>query len=215
MISFAGFCSRRLIAALAVSASCAVLAPVGALAQQGQQQQQGLVQQFNANPQQILQQFPNGGAAMISQLREIAIADPKSLDAIMGLIPNASKDQKAAIGSALGQAAKVVVKTDQAYANDILQAIAKTKDQDVFLAYSGVAPDQGTAATGGGGAGGGGGGGVGGQTSALAGTPTGSGAAQAIGGGSTPTSNFSYTSSVSGGGTTSGTTTLLATGTSQ
>ena len=213
MISFAGLSSRRLIAALAVSACCALFVPVGALAQQGQQQQ-GLVQQFNANPQQILQQFPNGGAAMISQLREIAIADPKSLDAIMGLIPNASKDQKAAIGSALGQAAKVVVKTDQAYANDILQAIAKTKDQDVFLAYSGVAPDQGTAATGGGGAGGGGGG-VGGQTNALAGTPSGSGGPQAIGGGSTPTGNFSYTSSVSGGGAASGTTTLLATGTSQ
>ncbi|EHR01311.1 hypothetical protein Bra471DRAFT_02018 [Bradyrhizobium sp. WSM471] len=212
MISFARFCSRRLIVALAVSASCTLVVPAGALAQQGQQQQ-GLVQQFNANPQQILQQFPNGGAAMISQLREIAIADPKSLDAIMGLIPNASKDQKAAIGSALGQAAKVVVKTDQAYANNILQAIAKTKDQDVFLAYSGVAPDQGTAATGGGGAGGGGG--VGGQTSALAGTPSSTGAPQAIGGGNTPTANFSYTSSVSGGGTTSGTTTLLATGTSQ
>ncbi|UFW43372.1 hypothetical protein [Bradyrhizobium sp. WSM471] len=201
-----------MIVALAVSASCTLVVPAGALAQQGQQQQ-GLVQQFNANPQQILQQFPNGGAAMISQLREIAIADPKSLDAIMGLIPNASKDQKAAIGSALGQAAKVVVKTDQAYANNILQAIAKTKDQDVFLAYSGVAPDQGTAATGGGGAGGGGG--VGGQTSALAGTPSSTGAPQAIGGGNTPTANFSYTSSVSGGGTTSGTTTLLATGTSQ
>ncbi|MGY4509130.1 hypothetical protein [Bradyrhizobium sp. USDA 3650] len=213
MFSFGGFCSRRMIAALAVSASCTLLMPAGALAQQGQQQ--GLVQQFNANPQQVLQQFPNGGAAMISQLREIAIADPKSLDAIMGLIPNASKDQKAAIGSALGQAAKVVVKTDQAYANDILQAIAKTKDQDVFLAYSGVAPDQGTAATGGGGAGGGGGGGVGGQTNAIAGTPSSTGAPQAIGGGNTPTANFSYTSSVSGGGTTSGTTTLLATGTSQ
>ncbi|QIO98789.1 hypothetical protein [Bradyrhizobium symbiodeficiens] len=212
MISFARFCSRRLIVALAVSVSCTLVVPASALAQQGQQQ--GLVQQFNANPQQILQQFPNGGAAMISQLREVAIADPKSLDAIMGLIPNASKDQKAAIGSALGQAAKVVVKTDQAYANDILQAIAKTKDQDVFLAYSGVAPDQGTAATGGGGAGGGGGG-VGGQSNALAGTPSSTGAPQAIGGGNTPTANFSYTSSVSGGGTTSGTTTLLATGTSQ
>ncbi len=173
------------------------------------QQQQNLSQQFLQNPAQMLQQYPNGGTAMISQLREIAIADPKALEAILALVPNANKDQKTAIGSALGQAAKVVVKTNQAYANQILQAIAQTKDQDVFLAYSGVNPDQGTAAAGGGG--GGAGGGAGGQTNALGGLTGGTGGAEAIGGGSTPTGPFSYTSSVSGTGGTGGTTTSLTT----
>jgi hypothetical protein len=166
--------------------------------------QQTLVQQFLQNPNQILQQYPNGGTAMISQLREIAIADPNALTPIINLIATANKDQKTAIGAALGQAAKVVVKTNQAYANSILQQIAQTKDQDVFLAYSGVVPDQATAAIGGGG---GAGGGVGGQTSGLGGLTGGTGGAEGIGGGSTPTGPFSFTSSVSGSGTTGGTTT--------
>src|SRR5262249_39005605 len=155
----------------------------------------------------------NGGSSMISQLRELAVADPNNLSLIIGLIPDANKDQKTAIGAALGQAAKIVVKTNQAYANNILQAIAQTKDQDVFLAYSGVVPDQATAATGGGGAGGGGGG-VGGQTNALAGSTGGTGTAQGIGGGSTPTGQFSFTSSVSGVGSTS-TNALLTSAVSQ
>lgn len=166
-------------------------------------QQQSLSQRFLANPGQVLQQYPDGGTALVSLLREVAIADPNSLTVILGLVPNANKSQKTAIGNALGQAAKVVVKTNQAYANQILQAIAETKDQDVFMAYSGGANDQGTAATGGGG-GAGAGGAVGGQTNALGGTPTSTGSAQAIGGGSTPTGNFTYSPSTTGTGTSNG-----------
>ncbi|MGJ4927623.1 hypothetical protein ACQR1I_20440 [Bradyrhizobium sp. HKCCYLS2038] len=186
--------------ALVSAALTAAVLPAPAAAQQ-----QTISQRFLANPGQVLSQYPEGGTAMVSLLREVAIADPGSLNAILGLVPNASKAQKTAIGNALGQAAKVVVKTNQAYANQILQAIAETKDQDVFVAYSGGANDQGTAATGGGGAGAGGA--VGGQTNTLGGTPTSTGSAQAIGGGSTPTGNFTYNPSTTGTGSTTGTST--------
>lgn len=203
-------CGIGLSCAIALAALAAVSSPPPALAQQ-----QTIAQRFTANPGQVLQQYPAGGTAMVSLLREVAISDPNSLSTILGLIPNANKDQKTAIGNALGQAAKVVVRTNQLYANQILQAIAETKDQDVFMAYSGGGNDSGTAATGGGGAGAAGGGGaIGGQTNSLGGTPPSTGVAQAIGGGSTPTGNFSYTSSVSGTGTNSGTTSTLATTTS-
>jgi hypothetical protein len=196
--------------ALALTVCAGAFAPSGALAQQQTPARQTIAQRFLANPGQTLQQYPDGGTAMVSLLREVAIADPDSLAPILALIPTANKVQKEAIGKALGQAAQVVVKTNQTYANKILQAIAETKDQDVFLAYSGGANDTGTAATGGGGGGGAGGAGAGGasggQTNALAGTPSSTGAAQGIGGGSTPTGAFSYTSSVSGGGGTTGTT---------
>lgn len=163
---------------------------------------QSIADRFLQNPSQALQQYPDGGPGLVSFLREAAIGDPKSLPAIVGLIANANKGQKTAIGAALGQAAKIVVRTNQAYATQIVQAIAETKDQDVFLAYSGVVPDQGTASIGGGG-GAGAGGGAGGQTNALGGAPTSTGAATPIGGGSTGTAQFSYTSSVTGDTTTS------------
>jgi hypothetical protein len=197
----------RISLALALSACAGAFSPSGALAQQQTPGQQALAQRFLANPGQTLQQYPDGGTAMVSLLREVAIVDPNSLSPILALIPNANKAQKEAIGKALGQAAQVVVKTNQPYANKILQAIAETKDQDVFLAYSGGANDTGTAATGGGGGGAGAGGASGGQSNTLGGTPSSTGAAQAFGSSSTPTGAFSYTSSVSGGGTgTTGTT---------
>lgn len=193
---FRSSAAARLSFALALAVSVGAVSLDRAFAQQ-----QTATQRFLANPGQILQQYPDGNPQMISILREVAIADPNSLPVILGLIPNANKDQKTAIGKALGQAATVVVKTNQPYANSILQAIAETKDQDVFLAYSGSASDTGTAATGGGGAGAGGG--IGGQSNTIGGVSTsGGGTAESIGGGSTPTANFSYTSSVSGGGTT-------------
>ena len=185
---------RRTLFALTLTVISAPVLVTGASAQQAQQ---NIAQQFLQNPKQTLEQYPSGGPAMTSLVRELAIADPKTLEVILGLLPNANKDQKTAIGSGLGQAAKVIVRTNQAFATQILQAIAETKDQDVFLAYSGVSPDQGTAAAGGGGAGAGGG--VGGQTNGLAGATTSTGGAQGIGGGSDPTSGFTYSPSTNSG----------------
>jgi hypothetical protein len=188
------------VAALVLSAT--ISSPV--VAQTTQSPQTPNVQAFLANPQAVLQQNPSGGPTLVSQVRDLAVANPATLTSIIGLLAGASKDQKNAIASGLAQAAKIVVKNNPPYATQIQQAIADTKDQDVVLAYAGAAGDVPIGAAGGAGAGSSGA--SGGQTTGLNGAPTGTGGAEAINGSSTPTGPFSYTSSVSGGSTTSGTT---------
>ena len=72
--------------------------------------QTSAVDQFIANPAQALQNFPNGGAQLISLIRDVAVAHPEALNAIIALLKNASADQQSAIGSGLGQAAQIVVR---------------------------------------------------------------------------------------------------------
>ena len=149
---------------------------------------------FSSNPSEMLQRYPEGGPRMIAQVRDLAASDPATLPIILGLVGNANKEQKAAIGAGLAQAARICVRTDQAYATDIQQAIARTKDEEVVLAYAGIAGDQPTGATGAGVSGGA----VGGQTNGLGGAPTGTGAPQNIGNAGVNTGQFSITSSVTG-----------------
>jgi hypothetical protein len=131
---------------------------------QAQQLAQFTAQQFQANPDQVLADFPNGGPELISLIRELAIADQADLPLIIGLLANANPDQANAIGTGLGQAALASVATNQAYANAIQTALASANNQTASLAYAAVMGDQGTGATGAGGGGGGGGGGPVGQS---------------------------------------------------
>ena len=112
---------------------------------------------FLANPSQLLSQYPNGGAQMVSQVRNLVATDPATLNAVINLIANATKDQQSAIGGALGQ---VALCARQALATQIQQALAATNNQNAITAYADVTGDQPIGATGGGG----GGGGVGGPT---------------------------------------------------
>lgn len=170
------------------------------------------VQTFLANPGTVLQQNPAGGAALVSQIRDLVLADHSTLEPIIRLLANATKEQKAAMGAGLAQAAKIIVKTDQPFAAKIQLAVADTKDQDLVLAYGGIS-GTGDVPTGptGGGAGAGSAGASGGQTTGLGGAPTGTGGAENIPGSSTNTGQFSYTSSVSGGSSTAGGTTNTTT----
>lgn len=161
------------------------------------------------SPAQILQQNPSGGADMIRRLREFAVSNPSGLPQILALLPNANREQKAAIGSALAQAARIVVRTNQGYAAQIQQSIVESRDQDLQVAYLAVAGDVQLGGVGGGPAGGAGGGGaVGGQTNPLGGQVTGGGSAQPIGAPGTATGAFSYTSSVTAAGGVSTTSTV-------
>jgi hypothetical protein len=162
---------------------------------------------FLGNPGQLLQQFPNGGAQLISQVRDLVASDPQTLQPVLQLIANANRDQKSAIGAALAQAARICVRGDQAFAAEIQAAIAQTKDHDVVLAFTSTSGDQPTGAVGGGVAGAG----IGGQTNPFPGGPTGTGGPQKIGNDPTPTPLFSYSSSVSGTGGSSGTNTTTTT----
>jgi hypothetical protein len=80
-------------------------------------------EQFIANPDQVLAKFPNGGAEMISQIRELALGNQANLPYILDVLARANHEQGIAIGTGLGQAALASVKNNQAYATAIQQAI--------------------------------------------------------------------------------------------
>ena len=138
------------------------------------------VDAFLANPAALLTQFPNGGAQMISRIRDLAASNPATLNVLISLVGNANPAQQTAIGTGLGQAALVCVKNDQQYAAQIQQAVAQTNNTTVIAALTAVLGDQPIGAAGGGG--GGDGGGVG-QTTPFA---TSGGSL----GGTTPTPNL-------------------------
>lgn len=161
------------------------------------------VDQFLANPTQTLQQYQNGGADLISLIRDAALAHPEALQAIIGLLANANSDQQMAIGSGLGQAAK---SADQAYANTIATAIANSGSSLAGTAFAAATGNISIGSTGAGGGGGtgGGGGGSGGSTGtfgfALGGSNSGTG--------TPPTEHFQTSSQIftGGGGSVGGTT---------
>src|SRR3954451_19815059 len=102
---------------------------------------------------------------MISQLRDLLASDSSTLQAILGLLPNANAEQKSALGAALAQAARLYARNDQTFAQQIQQAVADTKDADLILAYAAASGDAPIGA----GAGAGSSGASGGPTGALGG----------------------------------------------
>ena len=105
------------------------------------QQQPLTVSAFLANPNQLLQQFPVGGAVMISAVEQLALADPATFKALIGLVGNANDQQKAAIGEALTQAAKIEVLTNQTLAADWQQQIAAITDPSFKVAATNALGD--------------------------------------------------------------------------
>lgn len=167
--------------------------------------QAATVDEFLANPAQVMAQYPNGGAELISLIRDVATSHPEALATITGLLSSGTADQQGAVGSGLGQAYKIVLNTDQAYAAQIAAAVGGSNSDSAKTAYSGATGNVSIASTGGGAAGGGGGSGgtAGGSGS---GTPTGgsnSGSSGTTGQGSTQTSGNTFTG---GGGGVSGST---------
>jgi len=174
--------------------------------------QAATVDEFLANPTQVMAQYPNGGADLISLIRDVATSHPEALATITSLLSSGNVDQQAAVGSGLGQAYKIVLNTDQAYAAQIAAAVAGSSSDNAKTAYSGATGNVSIASTGGGAAGGGGGGGSGGGSggtaggSGFGGTPTGgsnSGSGGTTGQGTTQTSGNTFTG---GGGGVSGST---------
>lgn len=183
----------------AVLAAAVFLASVSA--QPGFAQRSGASQaqvtSFLNNPRELLNKSPNAGADFVSGVRDLITADPATLQPVLQLLANANKSQKSAIGAALAQAAKIVVRTNPALAAEIQKAVLETKDEDLVLAFAAGSGDRPIGATGGGGAGAGGGA-SGGPTGSLGATGGGGGPAEGIGGNGVNTPNFSYTSNVGG-----------------
>ena len=124
-------------------------------------QQPPTVSAFLANPNQLLQQFPVGGAVMISAVEQLALADPATFKALIGLVGNANDQQKAAIGEALTQAAKIEVLTNQTIAADWQQQIAGISDPSFKVAATNALGDVQLGSIGGGNLGSSGGGSTG------------------------------------------------------
>src|SRR5665811_577501 len=89
-----------------------VMAAVGMSATNAQQSQNPTVSAFLANPGQLLQQNPNGGALLITAVQQLALADPSTFKVLLGLLANANDQQKGALGEGLTKAAKVEVLID-------------------------------------------------------------------------------------------------------
>lgn len=119
--------------------------------------QVGQLQSFQANPGQLLTQFPNGGPDMVNQVRGLVTADRSTLPPIIVLAKSANQDQRKAMAEALAQVAKAYASSEPAFANQIQQAVAASGLPEFAKAYAEAAGDTGTASTGGGGGGGGGG----------------------------------------------------------
>jgi hypothetical protein len=98
------------------------------------------IQDFLAKPSALLDQFPDGGAEMIAKIRDLAASDPATLNPIIGLLANANFKQASAIGTGLGQTALMAVKTDQAYANAIQQALVAANNAPGRSAVSNPSP---------------------------------------------------------------------------
>jgi hypothetical protein len=121
---------------------------------------------FQANPGQLLSQFPNGGPDLAKQVLDLVGSDKTTLAAIIALAKTANNDQRKAIADGLAQVAKAYASSgDPASANQVQQAVVTSGLPDFARAYAAAAGDAGTAATGGGGGGSGGG--------PVAGPPTG------------------------------------------
>jgi len=153
------------------------------------------VAQFLANPAALLASNPDGGAGLVSSVRDLLLSDPATLPVIISLLANANQAQQSAIGSGLGQAATASLQTNPAFSNQIQEALAASGVQTAIASYSATTGNTVTAT-----AGTAGGGGSGGPTSG--GLPTGGGGGSGGGGGTT--ASGSTGGGLTGGGGVSG-----------
>lgn len=154
-------------------------------------QQPLTVSAFVANPGQLLQQYPVGGALMISAVQQLALADPTTFKVLIGLLANANDQQKSAIGEALTQAAKIEVLTNQTLAADWQQQIAAITDPSFKTAATNALGDVQLGSIGGGNLGSAGGG--------PAGPSGGGGGPATFPQNNTNTQGFTFTASTTSG----------------
>ncbi|WFU39460.1 hypothetical protein QA640_34640 [Bradyrhizobium sp. CB82] len=144
-----------LTAAISTAASAAVYPPQRQLPAQ-------TISDFKASPNSLLQQYPTGGAQMISRVRDLGASDPTTVPGLIALLkdPATTKDQMRAIVTGLAQLARMAAQSDAAFADEIQRGIAGTNSADVIAAYQAAIGDVEIAATGGSGGGGSTGGGI-------------------------------------------------------
>jgi hypothetical protein len=160
---------------------------------------------------QLLQQNPSGGQLLINALEQLVLTNPSTFDTVLGAVGGGNDQQKIAIATALSQAAKTMVLTNEALAADWQQKILAVTDPAFKTAAINAFGDVKLGAVGGGPlggpAGGPGGGGGGGSLESIVSPPTGTGSftfgsgtgglgfvGGVVNGASTPTSGSTSTS---------------------
>jgi hypothetical protein len=188
--------SSRFLAGVTV----AVLAAIGLTSAHAQQQQNPPAPtQQQSNPvDQLLQKYTNAGAELSNAVETLALTDPSTFKALLGLIANATDPQKAAIGTGLAQATKVEVLTNQALATDWQTQLAAITDPTFKVATTDAFGDVQLGSVGGGSVGAAGSG-LGGPGNAPGGT--GGGPPANIQSNPINTQTTSFTSSISGANT--------------
>lgn len=79
-------------------------------------------------PAQLLQQNPNGGQLLINALEQLVLTTPSTFNTILGSVGGANQQQKVAIATALSQAAKTMVLTNETLAADWQEKILAVTD---------------------------------------------------------------------------------------
>lgn len=100
------------------------------------------IAQFTADPEQLLSRDPNGGAPMVSMVRDLVASDPATLPLVLDLSEYGDVDQINSIGAGLGQAALICSRTDPTFTKDIQQMIAAVNNLHLTLAFADVFGDE-------------------------------------------------------------------------
>lgn len=112
---------------------------------------------FIGNPNGLLVDNPDGGLPMSSRVRSLAGSSADAVRALIALVPSASIEQRAAIGSGLARAARACARPSPLYAAFIQEQVASLDAAEVIAAFLAASEEVQTAAVAGaGGAGGGG-----------------------------------------------------------
>jgi hypothetical protein len=94
---------------------------------------------FKANPKSLLTSNPIGGLQLTSLVKAIAMGDPSTVESLIALVASANPLQLAAIGSGLGQAAKLLKnssdESDRQAADTIQSKIDGAKSEALVTAF--------------------------------------------------------------------------------
>lgn len=96
---------------------------------------------FLENPEALLGQFKDGQGGLASQIRDMLMTRPETLEGIASLSKASSADQSRAIGAGLGTAAAVCVLTQPAFAQQIQEVVLKAENPPLIQAFVSITGD--------------------------------------------------------------------------
>jgi hypothetical protein len=96
---------------------------------------------FLENPEALLSQYKDGQGGLASEIRDMLMTRPETLEGIASLSKASSADQSRAIGAGLGTAASVCVLTQPAFAQQIQEVVLKAENPPLIQAFVSITGD--------------------------------------------------------------------------